>query len=194
MKNIFTFLINLFFILGFYSCSNIEGMPTPYGLGFVIDIINIEPKVSVVKVSIKNIDNLKPEAYSIDPYSDDFDPNLYKRENYTFTRRKKENEDDKNKSSWSLGRDKHFPGYKYFELTYPLKDVDRVFELKIYKDDALFLTKKLTFRTGEKSYNNDIMLITTKAEVNNMDYVAQINLDSRMGRTIIIDLSKKNHK
>ena len=182
MKKIFTSLIIVFVILGFYSCSQGCCVPPPYVLGFRINIRNIAPSVSVVKVSIKNIDKLEPKAKA-------------EKENYTFTRRKKENEDDNNESSW--WDDEHFPGNKHFSLTYPLLDVDRVFELKIYKDDVLFLTKKLTFRSSKHPKSTDRFVgYTSKAEEDNMDYVKLINLHSGgvVEKEIHIDLSKKNHK
>ena len=197
MKKIIMLLV--FVVLSNFNCgSDIEGgYPTPYRLGFQVKLKKVkDPEVKYIKVAIKNIDRIVPK-YEIDLYdgADHYDMATGA---YFSTQQRKAR-------TVSSGETYYFRGISVFlrgDNGYYTLGKYRIFELKIYKNDDLFLTKKITLRTGVDpelkhwwSEDNPNSLsssgYTDKVEVDNRDYVKEINVGDRGGRALVIEIPDK---
>ena len=186
-------IILMFAVLSsFVKCGGgetpINSLP-PYRMGFIIDASGVkDPEVKYIKVAIKCIDKILPK-YDFWPLGTPFMNHSLQREEYTVD-----------------GKTYYFSGvsaqlnYGNGAVRYTVNK-DRIFELKIYKNNELFLTKKITLRSNRDpdlkgrwpEDPNNLFFVghTDKVEVDNMDYVKEINVGDRQGRALIIEIPDK---
>ena len=173
----------------------------PYILGFEVILEKVkDPEVKYIKVAIKNIDRIVPK-HEIDLYNGADHPDDTTRYDmatgaYFSTQQRKAR-------TVSSGETYYFRGISVFlrgDNGYYTAGKNRIFELKVYKNDDLFLTKKITLRSNRSPHlkrywsedPNDLFAgYTDKVEVDNRDYVKEINVGDRQGRALIIEITDK---
>ena len=189
-------IIILMFALLSCRCNNsIEDSPARYILGFQVELAKVkDSKVKYIKVAIKNIDKIVPKykvRLSVRSADVHYDKTI---DTYFITQQRKAWTGDDNKT--------HYFGTLYIAFDPEGGDYtvgkDRVFELKIYKNDDLFLTKKITLRTNKdpnfrRDYYHNISFSghTDKVEVDNRDYVKEINVGANDTNALIIEIPDK---
>ena len=175
------------------------GGPVPYEFGFQIYLHKVKaPNVKYIKIAVRNIDEIMPKykavLYSGNPVDIRYDKTM---DTYFVTEQRKVRTSD--------GKTYYFESasvlFKSDQGWYYTAGEDRIFELKIYKNDDLFLTKKITLRSNKKPSlkdywsedPNDLGRVgyTDKVEVDNMDYVKEINVGDRDGRALVIEIPDK---
>ena len=164
-------IILMLAVLG-YECSD-DGneydmnTPPPYELGVVVELKRLkDPMVKYIKVAVKGIDKIVPKyevfltAFSFGDLQYDKTKDTY----FITQQRKARTVDfgDGNKTYYFGGLHLRF-GLRNGDFRYILGK-ERIFELKIYKNNELFLTKKITLRSnknpdfkyGNYSYSDNV--------------------------------------
>ena len=186
MKKIIFALLGLFLLSScenFFEQRDCACFLGSYTLGFVISLEKVkDPSVKSIKVVVENTDKIKPKYVSniaqvVDGVEVDDNTGIgnylvVKREkksgNYGFVNVKISPDKYPDYENWTIG--------KY-----------RDFKLEVYKNDVLFLTKKMRFLTTKVGENH----FTDKVEVDNRDYVKQINVRDMQGSALVIEIPDK---
>ena len=200
-------IILMFAVLSsFVKCGGgdppINSLP-PYMLGFQVILEKVkDPEVKYIKVAIKSIDKIVPKykvRVRLPTYADvHYDQT---KDSYFITQQRKAFTVDTDEGSKTYYFANLYINLNYIDYVPYTVNKDRIFELKIYKNDDLFLTKKITFRSNRhpnlkdrwSDDPNDLFFVgyTDKVEVDNMDYVKEINVGDRQGRALIIEIPDK---
>ena len=196
-------IIILMFALLSCKCGDKEivkkNSPMPYKFGFEILLSRIrDPEVKYVKIAVRNTDKIIPK-YKVFLTHDVHRNTHYDKATDTYFG----TEQRKLRTSYG-GETYYFGGLavRFGDLGDYVLNKDRTFELKIYKNDALFLTKKITMRSGvdpvlkywwseDDPDNLTFSGYTDKVEVDNMDHVKEINVGDRQGRALVIEIPDK---
>ena len=186
------------------SCKCNSEMPadetTPYRMGFIIDASGVkDPEVKYIKVAIKSIDKILPKYKVRSAFHSAYVHYDMATGAYVITQQREARTGDGNKTYYFVDIYVLLNYYGPGAVPYTAGK-DRIFELKIYKNDDLFLTKKITLRSNRSPHlkrywsgdpNNLFAGYTDKVEVDNMDYVKEINVGDRQGRALIIEIPDK---
>ena len=175
----------------------------PYDLGFIVDLKKVkDPEVKYIKVAVKNIDKIFPKyKVRVDfPIYVDVHYDGWRDTYFMILQRRAETIDGK---TYYFGDIDVLFNSEPDPVRYTVNK-DRIFELKIYKNDDLFLTKKITLRSNRDPRLKDgfgwveddpdylfFVGYTDKVEVDNRDYVKEINVGDRKGRALIIEIPDK---
>ena len=170
MKNIFIWgIVTLFCVSACNKpdCGCADPLPLDkgYELAFSISFKVKRTDVKYFRVTARNIDDLYPTPFIGKWVHIHVEPG--ERHHYSKFQYLDE----------TIKRNEHaYEGSNFSDLTIPVEVTilgkDRLFELKIYKNDDLFHQKNITFRSNEnKNPTHDRNKYTHKVEVSNEDYV-----------------------
>ena len=179
----------VFLLILLNSCDLFNGgcgcVPPPYRLELVITLREIkDPSVKSIKVTLKNLDGIKPEFEVYDEVKRSL---LEKKAGiYILTEQKRDKHVYRGETYYFEGVERWFiPPWDHEKWDFILGK-KRIYELKTYINDGLFFTKKISFITKE---NEEGYLYADKVEVDNMDYVIEISNEFRPGNHWIIGLT-----
>lgn len=166
MKKILLFLLCSSFFCG--KCEKEKYIPPTGTSPEYEDMVMIrirglrDPRINAIKVTLKNLDGIQPQFNTIDnveekrgEYHSSYDNETYYFENIFIYFRPPHDADEK--LELSLGK-------------------KRIYEMKLYVNDMLFFTKKISF-TPKRSREGPLlesMLSAHKIEVDDMKYVLRI--------------------
>ena len=144
-----------------------------YRLELIIGLREIkDSRVKSIKVTLKNLDGIKPEFY-VSKGVGTIIRSLEKKAGIYVTEQKRDKYVHRGETYYFKYVNVIFepPWKQRWDFTLGKK---RIYELKTYINDKLFFTKKISFTPEDKKGD---LIHTDEVEVDNMDYVKEINKD-----------------